>query len=147
MERYRASAKGKEDIHTKLMKGYKDIPSWWFYVLLGVTFLVSLMVCIFLHDQIQMPWWGLAFASALAFIFTLPISIITATTNQVKILKLLLPNSAKKKSLKLFYPQKWWIYVKCNLLPNVFCTFTAFISMAKLEISLLLLTSQTRYRC
>jgi hypothetical protein len=83
MERYRASTKGKEDIHTKLMKNYKDIPSWWFYLLLGVTLVASFMMCIFLNDQIQMPWWGLVFASALAFLFTLPISIITATTNQV----------------------------------------------------------------
>ncbi|KAK1568926.1 hypothetical protein Q3G72_030525 [Acer saccharum] len=29
-----------------------------------------------------MPWWGLLFAAAMAFVFTLPISIITATTNQ-----------------------------------------------------------------
>jgi hypothetical protein len=89
MERYRASSKGKEDIHTKLMKRYKDIPSWWFYALLVVTLAVSLVLCIFLNDQVQMPWWGLLFAAALAFAFTLPISIITATTNQVKILKLL----------------------------------------------------------
>ncbi|MCI02502.1 oligopeptide transporter OPT family protein, partial [Trifolium medium] len=82
MERYRASSKGKEDIHTRLMKRYKDIPSWWFYALLVVTLAVSLALCIFLNDQIQMPWWGLLFAAALAFVFTLPISIITATTNQ-----------------------------------------------------------------
>ncbi|CAI8618004.1 unnamed protein product [Vicia faba] len=81
-ERYRASKNGKEDIHTKLMKNYKDIPSWWFYLLLGVTLVVSLLICIFLNHEIQMPWWGLLFASALAFMFTLPISIITATTNQ-----------------------------------------------------------------
>ena len=84
MERYRASSKGKEDIHTKLMKRYKDIPSWWFYLLLVVTLVVSLALCIFLNDQVQMPWWGLLFAAALAFGFTLPISIITATTNQVR---------------------------------------------------------------
>ncbi|GFY90106.1 oligopeptide transporter 4 [Actinidia rufa] len=29
-ERFRASYKGKEDIHTRLMRNYKDIPSWWF---------------------------------------------------------------------------------------------------------------------
>lgn len=96
MDRYRAAAKGKEDIHTRLMKKYKDIPSWWFYVMLGVTLLVSLMLCIFLNDQVQMPWWGLVFATALAFIFTLPISVITATTNQVKILQLLLPSPSRK---------------------------------------------------
>ncbi|MED6200023.1 oligopeptide transporter 4 [Stylosanthes scabra] len=82
MERYRASSKGKEDIHTKLMKRYPDIPSWWFYLLLAVTLLASLLLCIKGKEQVQMPWWGLVFASALAFIFTLPISIITATTNQ-----------------------------------------------------------------
>ena len=82
-ERYHASYKGKEDIHTKLMKRYEDIPSGWFYILLGVTLAFSLSICIFLNDQVQMPWWGLLFAAAMAFTFTLPISIITATTNQV----------------------------------------------------------------
>jgi len=96
MERYRASATGKEDIHTKMMKKYKDIPSWWFHVMLGVTLVVSLMLCIFLNDQVQMPWWGLVFASALAFVFTLPVSVITATTNQVKVLQLLLPSPSKQ---------------------------------------------------
>ncbi|KAJ6896110.1 oligopeptide transporter 4 [Populus alba x Populus x berolinensis] len=82
LQKYRASYKGKEDIHTRLMKRYKDIPSWWFYLLLGVTLIVALALCIFLNDQVQMPWWGLIFASVMAFVFTLPISIITATTNQ-----------------------------------------------------------------
>lgn len=81
-ERYRASYEEKEDIHTRLMRRYKDIPAMWFYILLGVTLSVSLVLCIALNNQVQMPWWGLIFASALAFIFTLPISIITATTNQ-----------------------------------------------------------------
>ncbi|KAK6135646.1 hypothetical protein DH2020_030611 [Rehmannia glutinosa] len=80
--RFRASYKEKEDIHTRLMRRYKDIPSWWFYILLGVTLAASLILCIFLNDQVQMPWWGLVFASVIAFMFTLPISIITATTNQ-----------------------------------------------------------------
>lgn len=82
-ERFRVSYKGKEDVHTRLMKRYKDIPSWWFYSMLAATLLISLALCIFLNDQVQMPWWGLVFASAMAFVFTLPISIITATTNQV----------------------------------------------------------------
>lgn len=80
--RFRASYKGKEDIHTRLMRRYKDIPHWWFYLMLVVTLVVSLALCTFLKDQVQMPWWGLLFAGAMAFVFTLPISIITATTNQ-----------------------------------------------------------------
>lgn len=71
------------DVHTRLMKNYKDIPSWWFHVLLAVTLLVSLSLTIFMKEDIQMPYWGLLFAAFLAFMFTLPISIITATTNQV----------------------------------------------------------------
>ncbi|XP_019053040.1 PREDICTED: oligopeptide transporter 4-like isoform X2 [Nelumbo nucifera] len=81
-ERFRASYKGKVDIHTRLMSKYKNIPEWWFHLLLVVTVAVSFVLCIFLKDQVQMPWWGLLFAAALAFIFTLPISVITATTNQ-----------------------------------------------------------------
>ncbi|GLU08960.1 hypothetical protein SLE2022_258410 [Rubroshorea leprosula] len=80
-QRYRASYQGKEDIHTKLMRKYKDIPSWWFYILLAVTIAISLLLCIF-DKKVQLPWWGLLFASGMAFVFTLPVSIITATTNQ-----------------------------------------------------------------
>ncbi|KAL8060851.1 hypothetical protein ABFX02_02G051600 [Erythranthe guttata] len=80
--RFRASYKEKDDVHTRLMRRYEDIPSWWFYILLAVTLAASLILCIFLNDQVQMPWWGLIFASVISFTFTLPISIITATTNQ-----------------------------------------------------------------
>lgn len=85
-DRFRVSYKGKPDIHTKLMKKYEDIPSWWFHSLLVLSIIVSLILCIVLKDQVQLPWWGLLFACAMAFVFTLPISIITATTNQVLLL-------------------------------------------------------------
>jgi OPT oligopeptide transporter protein len=68
------------------MKNYEDIPSWWFYILLALSMIVSLILCTVLKDQVQLPWWGLLFACAMAFVFTLPISIITATTNQVFLL-------------------------------------------------------------
>ncbi|XP_078430058.1 oligopeptide transporter 7-like isoform X2 [Wolffia australiana] len=45
----------KMDVHTKLMSVY---------------------------NQLQLPWWGVLLACAIAFFFTLPIGIITATTNQ-----------------------------------------------------------------
>ncbi|KAJ7965863.1 Oligopeptide transporter like [Quillaja saponaria] len=79
---FRASYSGKQDIHTRLMKKYKDIPNWWFHLMLLLSFVLSLVLCIFMKDQIQMPWWGLIFACAIAITFTLPVSIITATTNQ-----------------------------------------------------------------
>ncbi|CAN6233862.1 unnamed protein product [Urochloa humidicola] len=81
-QRFRASRKEKPDIHTRLMKTYDDIPGWWFYSLLALSIIVSLILCTVLKREVQLPWWGLIFACGMAFIFTLPISIITATTNQ-----------------------------------------------------------------
>ncbi|KAL6615631.1 hypothetical protein ACP70R_037901 [Stipagrostis hirtigluma subsp. patula] len=82
--RFRASQKdSKPDVHTKLMKrNYEDAPSWWFYALLVLSVAVSLVLCTVLKKEVQLPWWGLLFACGMAFVFTLPISIITATTNQ-----------------------------------------------------------------
>ncbi|XP_009615074.1 oligopeptide transporter 4-like [Nicotiana tomentosiformis] len=79
--RFRASYKGKTDIHTRLMRKYNDIPSWWFHTILVLSFALSLVLCTVLKSEIQLPWWGLIFACGIALIFTLPISIIQATTN------------------------------------------------------------------
>lgn len=81
-QRFRASQQEEPDIHTKLMRKYDDIPAWWFYSLTVLSMTVSLILCTVLKDQVQLPWWGLLFACGMAFVFTLPISIITATTNQ-----------------------------------------------------------------
>lgn len=81
-QRFRASQQQDPDIHTKLMRKYEDIPAWWFYSLLLLSMTVSLILCTVLNDQVQLPYWGLLLACGMAFVFTLPISIITATTNQ-----------------------------------------------------------------
>lgn len=77
-------ANKKMDIHTKLMKKYKAVPMWWFYIILGVTIGATVFACEYYKDVLQLPWWGVLLACAIAFIFTLPIGIITATTNQVR---------------------------------------------------------------
>ncbi|KAG5612828.1 hypothetical protein H5410_024109 [Solanum commersonii] len=81
VQRFQASYKGKPDIHTRLMMKYKDIPNWWFYLTLALSLALSLVLCIFMKDQVQLSWWGLLLAACLALIYTLPISVITATTN------------------------------------------------------------------
>ncbi|KAJ4962535.1 hypothetical protein NE237_022474 [Protea cynaroides] len=100
-QRYRAASKNKIDIHTKLMRRYEDIPQWWFHVLLMTCLAVSFALCIGMKSQVQMPWWGLLLGSALAFAFTLPISIITATTNQTPGL-----NIITEYLMGLIYPGK-----------------------------------------
>ncbi|KAL6651309.1 hypothetical protein ACP70R_010234 [Stipagrostis hirtigluma subsp. patula] len=80
-QRFRESYKGKADVHTRMMRRYDDIPNWWFYAMLTVTVALALVLCTVFKDEVQLPWWGLLFACAMAFVFTLPISVITATTN------------------------------------------------------------------
>uniref|UniRef100_A0A453QPG4 Oligopeptide transporter 4 n=1 Tax=Aegilops tauschii subsp. strangulata TaxID=200361 RepID=A0A453QPG4_AEGTS len=83
--RFRASQQEEPDVHTKLMRKYEDIPAWWFYSVTALSMIVSLILCTVLKDQVQLPWWGFLFACAMAFTFTLPVSIISATTNQASL--------------------------------------------------------------
>lgn len=76
--RFRASQKD----NTRMMNKYEDASGWWFHALLVLSVAVWLVLCTVLRKEVQLPWWGLLFACAMAFVFTLPISIITATTNQ-----------------------------------------------------------------
>lgn len=64
------------------MKKYPEIPIWWSIGTLVFSLGLSLILCIFMQDQVQLPWWGLILTTLISLIFTLPIAVITATTNQ-----------------------------------------------------------------
>ncbi|CAN1128476.1 Oligopeptide transporter 6, partial [Linum perenne] len=70
------------DIHTKLMRRYKQVPSWWFVVILVANIVLIMFACEYYNETLQLKWWGVLLACALAILFTLPIGIINATTNQ-----------------------------------------------------------------
>ncbi|PQQ11251.1 oligopeptide transporter 3 [Prunus yedoensis var. nudiflora] len=72
----------KVDIHEKLMQRYKQVPQWWFLILLGGSVALSLLMCFVWKEVVQLPWWGLLFGFVLSFIVTLPVGVIQATTNQ-----------------------------------------------------------------
>ncbi|KAI8000498.1 Oligopeptide transporter 3 [Camellia lanceoleosa] len=72
----------KLDVHAKLMKHYKQVPQWWFLVLLIGSIALSLLMSFVWKKDVQLRWWGMLFAFGLAFIVTLPIGVIQATTNQ-----------------------------------------------------------------
>ncbi|EPS62495.1 hypothetical protein M569_12295, partial [Genlisea aurea] len=78
----KSALKQKQDIHTKLMKNYSRVPEWWFISILIVSIAVTLFICEYYNDQLQLPWWGVLLACGLAFFFTLPVGVIAATTNQ-----------------------------------------------------------------
>ncbi|KAK4273865.1 hypothetical protein QN277_017177 [Acacia crassicarpa] len=70
------------DIHTRLMKKYKQVPMWWFIVILVVNLALVFFSVQYYIESLQLPWWGVLLACGIALFFTLPIGIITATTNQ-----------------------------------------------------------------
>ncbi|CAL5411778.1 unnamed protein product [Camellia sinensis] len=73
------------DVHTRLMKkNYDVVPQWWFYAILMLVVGLSMLACEGFGRQLQLPYWGVLLAMALAFVFTLPIGVITATTNQIQ---------------------------------------------------------------
>lgn len=74
----------KMDVHTKLMRKYKQVPEFWFTCILVVNIAATVFICEYYKKQLQLPWWGVLLACGLAFFFTLPIGVITATTNQVR---------------------------------------------------------------
>ncbi|CEG68106.1 Putative OPT family small oligopeptide transporter [Rhizopus microsporus] len=69
-----------DDIHMKLMRVYPEVPQWWYAVIFIASFGVSFGVIY--GWPIYLPWWGLILAVAISVIFSLPIGIITAITNQ-----------------------------------------------------------------
>lgn len=73
------------DVHTRTMrKNYDPVPQWWFYTLLLVVVSLALLACEGFGKQLQLPFWGILLAMVLALSFTLPVGVITATTNQVR---------------------------------------------------------------
>ena len=65
------------------MRKYKSVPMWWFLIILVVNIALVIFTCEYYIESLQLPWWGVLLACAIAILFTLPIGIIVATTNQV----------------------------------------------------------------
>ncbi|ERN19210.1 hypothetical protein AMTRI_Chr10g7600 [Amborella trichopoda] len=72
----------KGDVHTRIMKkNYKEVPQYWFYIILVAMIVLAISCCEGFGGQLQLPYWGVFMACGLALFFTLPIGIIQATTN------------------------------------------------------------------
>ncbi|GJJ75282.1 hypothetical protein EMPS_07640 [Entomortierella parvispora] len=67
-----------EDIHTKLMKVYPEVPQWWYAVFYVVMLALSIVVCE--CYGLQLPWWGLLVAVIIGWALTFPICALTAIT-------------------------------------------------------------------
>ncbi|KAF9081023.1 hypothetical protein BGX29_004793, partial [Mortierella sp. GBA35] len=69
-----------EDIHHKLMQAYPEVPDWWY----GALFITMTAIAVITCEvwSYKLPWWGVLLAIALAAIFSLPVGLIQAITNQ-----------------------------------------------------------------
>ncbi|KAG0199498.1 hypothetical protein BGX28_007256 [Mortierella sp. GBA30] len=79
VERWKSARAENEDIHSRLMRVYPEVPDWWYGTLFVVTLAVSFVTCC-VWDY--MPWWALILALIIAIIFVLPVGIVQAVTNQ-----------------------------------------------------------------
>ncbi|KAN0103573.1 oligopeptide transporter [Russula decolorans] len=71
---------GQPDIHARLMSVYKEVPDWW-YLMIFLTMFVFGVVVIEVWET-DLPVWGFVLALLISFLYTLPLSVIRATTNQ-----------------------------------------------------------------
>ncbi|CAN1790264.1 Oligopeptide transporter 1 [Linum perenne] len=86
-EQLKRASSGMEDIftdiHTRLMKrNYEAVPEWWFLVIMIISLALSFLAIEGFNKELQLPWWALILACAIAFAVTLPVGIIVATANQ-----------------------------------------------------------------
>ncbi|KAI8600745.1 OPT family small oligopeptide transporter [Dissophora ornata] len=79
IERWRSARQDNEDIHSRLMRVYPEVPDWWYVSLFVVSLALSFVTCV-VWDY--MPWWAVFLAMAIAIFFVLPVGIVQAVTNQ-----------------------------------------------------------------
>ncbi|MCJ1307038.1 hypothetical protein MMC25_000684 [Agyrium rufum] len=78
--RSRLSLGEEPDVHTKMMRKYKEVPEWWF----GAVFLsvLGLALASVLAYDTHFAWWAFFIALFISLFFMIPIGMIQAITNQ-----------------------------------------------------------------
>ncbi|KAH9059645.1 small oligopeptide transporter [Lactarius vividus] len=76
----RRSLSEQPDIHARLMSVYKEVPDWW-YISVFLTMFVFGVVAIEVWNT-QFPVWAFVLALMISFVYTVPVGIIQAITNQ-----------------------------------------------------------------
>ncbi|EFR02303.1 oligopeptide transporter 5 [Nannizzia gypsea CBS 118893] len=68
-----------DDVHTRMMRKYKNAPWWWYITLLAVC--VALCLVTSLAWPTHLTWWALLLALFISLVMTIPIGVVQATTN------------------------------------------------------------------
>ncbi|KAE8259388.1 hypothetical protein A4X13_0g1043 [Tilletia indica] len=80
VRQFKSSLREEPDIHARLMAKYPEVPNWWYLTI----FLFSLVLGFGATQgwQTHFPWWAMFLALFISALYTLPIGIIQAITNQ-----------------------------------------------------------------
>lgn len=71
----------KPDIHAKLMRRYKNVPSWWYYTTFFISFLIILIVTDYVKFRIQVV--AIIVSLLLPILYSLPSGFVYAMTGQM----------------------------------------------------------------
>ncbi|KAI5196195.1 hypothetical protein AUEXF2481DRAFT_6299 [Aureobasidium subglaciale EXF-2481] len=77
--RFKSSKGELDDVHMKIMRKYKLVPTWWYLALLAVTIAFAFVSA--LAYPTDMAWYSVILSLVIAGVFTIPIGIIQAFTN------------------------------------------------------------------
>ncbi|KAI9324115.1 OPT oligopeptide transporter [Zopfochytrium polystomum] len=72
------SADTEEDVHYKVMKKYKEVPQWWYLVMLGITFVIALGMLYASGSGLE--WWAFIIAFLIATLLVSVMGFLYATT-------------------------------------------------------------------
>ena len=78
-DRFKSSRTDEDDIHTRLMRKYKEAPDWWYMVILVV--MVGFCFATIYAYPTHLTWWALIIALLISLIWAVPIGMIFAFTN------------------------------------------------------------------
>ncbi|OAA57545.1 Tetrapeptide transporter, OPT1/isp4 [Niveomyces insectorum RCEF 264] len=70
---------GAMDVHNRLMARYKEVPDWWFLLILLGALVVSL-VFLHIYPQNHIPYWLVFLVIGINLVFAVPLSFLSATT-------------------------------------------------------------------
>ncbi|KAF9382291.1 hypothetical protein CPC16_009416, partial [Podila verticillata] len=79
VQRWKEARTETDDVHSRLMSVYPEVPDWWYGLLFVVTVSLSVVTCVVWE---YMPWWAVLLAIAMAIFFVLPVGVVLAVTNQ-----------------------------------------------------------------
>lgn len=77
--RWRSSKGELDDVHMKIMRKYKMVPTWWYLVLLAIMIVFAFVSA--LCFPTGMAWYSVVLSLVIASAWTIPIGIIQAFTN------------------------------------------------------------------